>query len=124
MEFDIKKESFSNENFDVKTFLNNCLKPNADNESEIFNFKLKIIQREFMNEIDLNTNNLIKSSKTLEDDLKNINLLNNNLKFKLEDIIKNKIETKQLEEMEKIYTIKKKNDNLEKAISFLEKNNK
>lgn len=93
MELEIKKEHFTTDNFNVETLLNKCLK--NDTESEIFNFKLKIIQREFANEIDLNLGNLVKSSKGIEEDLKNVNLLNENIIKKTNDITKSKIDQKQ-----------------------------
>jgi hypothetical protein len=93
MEFDIKKENFTVDNFSAENLLNTFLK--NESEAEIFNFKLKIIQREFTNEIELNINNLIKATKSLDDDLKKVNLLNDNLTNKINQITKNKIDTKE-----------------------------
>ncbi len=93
MEFDIKKENFTVEGFSSENLLNTYLK--NESEAEIFNFKLKIIQREFTNEIGLNINNLLKASKSLDDDLKKVDLLNDNFKNKINEITKNKIDTKE-----------------------------
>jgi hypothetical protein len=93
MEFDIKKENFTVDNFSAENLLNTFLK--NESEAEIFNFKLKILQREFTNEIELNINNLIKASKSLDDDLKKVNLLNENVSNKINEITKNKIEAKE-----------------------------
>ena len=69
---DLNRENFSNENFNPKDFLNNLFNKNINNQnksndidSDIFSFKLKILQREFSNEIDLNSNNVLKSTKTI-----------------------------------------------------------
>ena len=93
MEFDIKKDNFTIEGFSSENLLNTYLK--NESEAEIFNFKLKIIQREFTNEIELNINNLLKASKSLNDDLKKVELLNDNFKNKINEITKNKIDTKE-----------------------------
>lgn len=66
----INKELFQKENFDIKTTINNNLSSNIFSESDLVSFKLKILQREFGNEIDLNMNNLLKFSKTLQSDIK------------------------------------------------------
>ena len=73
----IQKELFHNENYDVKQTVNSILSSNSNSESDLINFKLKILQREFGNEIDLNMNNLLKFSKTLENDIKQTELSNN-----------------------------------------------
>jgi hypothetical protein len=121
MELEIKKENFTNENFNPQNFLNSILKSNNDAESEIINFKLKILQREFSNELDLNTNNLLKFSKILESDIQQTNASNNMFLQNINLINKNKIDNKQLEEIEKAYKLKNKNKNLSKALSVLEK---
>jgi hypothetical protein len=121
MELEIKKENFTNENFNPQNFLNSILKSNNDAESEIINFKLKILQREFSNELDLNTNNLLKFSKILESDIQQTNASNNMFLQNINLINKNKIDNKQLEEIEKAYKLKNKNKNLSNALSVLEK---
>jgi hypothetical protein len=117
---DIKKEHFANENFDVKNFLNSYLKTNMETETDIFHFKLKIIQREFSNEIEMNTNNLLKFSKILENDIQQTNTAGKNFLHTMNEIGKNKIDSKQLEEVEKAYSIRDKNKNLQKALTYLE----
>jgi hypothetical protein len=77
MDSNINKEIFQKEGYDVKENLNKILKSNIDSESDIIHFKLKILQREFANEIELNLNNLLKFSKTLENDIKQTELSNN-----------------------------------------------
>lgn len=125
MEVEIKKENFAVENFDPKEFINTLLKSKTsiDSESEIINFKLKILQREFMNEIDLNTNNLLKFSKILESDIQQTKTSNKLFLQNVNEITKNKIENKQLEEVEKAFKINQKNRNLQLALSFLESEN-
>ena len=58
---DLNRENFSNEIFNPKDFLNNLFNKNINNQnknndidSDIFSFKLKILQREFSNEINKN----------------------------------------------------------------------
>ncbi len=122
MEFEIKKENFIKEDFDSKHFLNSLLKTNSDAESEILNFKLKILQREFTNELDLNLNNLMKFSKILESDITTANASNKIFLENVNHIMKNKIDNKELEELDKAFKIKNKNKNLIKALHQLEKN--
>ena len=121
MEYEIKKENFTSENFDPKKFLNSILKSNSDSESDIINFKLKIIQREFSNELDLNTNNLLKFSKILESDIHQTLQSNNLFLQNINQITKNKIDNKQLEDLEKAFKNKTKNKNLGKALCHIEK---
>lgn len=120
MEFEIKKENFTNDNFNPQNFLNTLLKNSSDAESEIINFKLKILQREFSNELDLNTNNLLKFSKILESDIAQTNASNNISLQNFNQINKNKIDSKQLQEIEKAYKLRGRNKNLNKALSVLE----
>jgi hypothetical protein len=77
MDSNINKEIFQKQPYDVKENLNKLLKSNIDSESDIVHFKLKILQREFANEIELNMNNLLKFSKTLETDIRQTELSNN-----------------------------------------------
>lgn len=84
---EIKKDNFSKENFSAINFLNESLNP--ESESDIFSFKLKIVQREFSNEVDLNFNNINKSFKNYSDDLKNLKLISNNYLVKINEIAHN-----------------------------------
>ena len=84
MDKDIKKENFSKENYSKINFLNEFL--NVESESEIFSFKLKIVQREFSNEVDLNFNNINKAFKNYTDDLKNLKKLSSIYLEKINDI--------------------------------------
>lgn len=90
-QFDIKKEVFSSDSFNAKDYLNSLFNnTKANNQpSDILSFKLKIIQREFSNIIDLNSNNVLKSSKTIEKDLNNINIINSSILNKLTTITSN-----------------------------------
>jgi membrane-associated HD superfamily phosphohydrolase len=123
MEIDIKKENFTVDNFDPKILLNNLLNNNADSESEIIKFKLKILQREFLNEIDLNTNNLLKFTKILENDIQATNTSNYVSLQNVKDMMKNKIESKRLEDLEKAFKIRGRNKNLQDAMVYLESEN-
>jgi hypothetical protein len=93
MELEIKKDNFIQDNFNVDNLLNSFLK--NENEAEIFSFKLNIIQREFNTDIEMNMNNLIKASKGLDDDLKNIKLLNDNCINRISESTKTKINPKE-----------------------------
>ncbi len=121
MEFEIKKENFTSDSFNPQNFLNSILKISSDAESEIINFKLKILQREFSNELELNTNNLLKFSKILETDINQTNASNNISFQNFSQINNNKIDNKHLQEIEKAFKLKNKNKNLTKALSVLEK---
>ena len=92
MDLELKKDKFLSDHFDTKTYINSFLKTNQDTELDIIIFKLKMIQREFAHEIDLNMNNIQKSNKTQEDDLKNVKIINTNITNKLDDITKNLLE--------------------------------
>lgn len=90
---DIKKENFVKENFSAVKFLNEFLKP--ESESEIFSFKLKIVQREFSNEVDLNFNNINKSFKNYSDDLKNLKLISTSYLGRVNEFSENLIGLKE-----------------------------
>jgi hypothetical protein len=93
MEFDIKKENFTQDNFNPIDVLNSFLK--NENEAEIFSFKLNLIQREFNNEIEMNLNNLIKASKGIDEDVRNIMLLNENCIAKINECSRTKMNPKE-----------------------------
>ncbi len=90
---DIKKENFAKENFSPINFLNEYLK--RESESEIFNFKLKIVQREFTNEVDLNFNNINKSFKNYSEDLKSLKLISTSYLGRITDLSENQISLKE-----------------------------
>jgi len=90
---DFKKENFTYSNFSSANFLSEFL--NAESESEIFSFKLKIIQREFSNEVDLNLNNINKSFKNYTEDLKNLKLISNGYLVKINDLENGLIDLKE-----------------------------
>ena len=91
MNFEINKEKFSSDDFKTKEYLNYLLGSSKENESsDILSFKLKIIQREFSNEIELNSNNVLKSSKTIGNDLKIVNQLQNLILDKVDKLMKGK----------------------------------
>ena len=119
MDADIKKEHFVNDNFDVKQFLNNRLKINSDSETDIFNFKLTMIQREFVNEMELNMNNLIKFSKIMETDINQTLTVNKNFSNAINELDKFKIDNNKLEELNKILMIENKNKKLEKSLNYI-----
>ena len=119
MDSEIKKENFTNDNYNVTQFLNARLKPNSESESDIFNFKLTMIQREFVNEMELNMNNLIKFSKILETDLNQTQTANKNFKTSINELDKYKLDNNQLEELNKIVMIKNKNKKLEKCLNYI-----
>jgi len=119
MESDLKKDHFTNENFDIKQFFNSRMKPNSESESDIFNFKLTMIQREFLNEIDLNMNNLIKFSKNIETDVYQTQIANRNFSNGINESDKFKLDNHKLEELNKIVMLKNKNEKIEKIFKFM-----
>jgi hypothetical protein len=119
MDSEIKKEHFTSENFDIKQFLNSRLKPNSESESDIFNFKLTMIQREFVNEMELNMNNLIKFSKIIETDINQTQTANRNFSYAMNELDKFKLDNLKLEELNKIVMMKNKNKKLEKCINYI-----
>jgi hypothetical protein len=119
MESDLKKEHFVKDNFDVKQFLNSRLKTNSESETDIFNFKLTMIQREFVNEMELNMNNLIKFSKIMEMDVNQTLNVNNAFADTINELDKFKIENNKVEELNKILMIRNKNKKIEKCLNYI-----
>ena len=115
-DLNINKEKFSNENFNAKEYLNTLLKQGIEGQSDLLSFKLKIIQREFSNDIDLNSNNVLKSGKTLENDLKIVNQFYSNIYKKVDSITNGKPETFITKKQELLV---QENKNLEKSIKFI-----
>jgi hypothetical protein len=124
MKNEINKDHFSSDKFDTKAYLNNLINSKQGSEADtesICNFKMKLLQREMTNLIEVNTNNLLKAPRLIEEDLKDISQLNNNINQKLNDIKKSQIESKNLDDLNKASGIKIKNKNLNKAIRQLDK---
>ena len=86
----LKRDQFSgnHKKFNVKDVLNSILKPDISTEDEIISFKLKLIQREFVTEIDSNLNKFLNYTKNLDEELKNFNQVNNNYITRVNDITK------------------------------------
>ena len=84
MDLKINKDDFSSTNFDTVNYLNNLLnKSKTITNSDLLAFKLKIVQREINSDIDLYSNNVVKSQGTLQGDLKLVNGLQNSVKQKI-----------------------------------------
>ena len=84
MDLKINKDDFSSENFEAINYLNNLLnKKRIITNSDLLAFKLKILQREINSDIDLYSNNVVKSQGTLQGDLKLVNGLQNAVKQKI-----------------------------------------
>jgi hypothetical protein len=84
MDLKINKDDFSSENFEAINYLNNLLNKNRIiTNSDLLAFKLKILQREINSDIDLYSNNVVKSQGTLQGDLKLVNGLQNAVKQKI-----------------------------------------
>ena len=84
MDLKINKDDLSSPNFDAINYLNNLLtKGKAITNSDLLAFKLKIVQREINSDIDLHSNNVVKSQGTLQGDLKLVNGLQNAVKQKI-----------------------------------------
>ena len=125
---DLNRENFSNEIFNPKDFLNNLFNKNTNNQnknndidSDIFSFKLKILQREFSNEIDLNSNNVLKSTKTIQDDLNSMNKIYNLIFTKMDNLLENnlKINKKGNFSKKKCENFININKNIDKSIEYL-----
>lgn len=124
MDNELNRDCFTKKDFNSKDFLNKLFasKPEGnilDTESEILSFKLKIIQREFSNEIDLSTNNLIKSAKTLHTDLGTIKLLNDNLLGKVTSLEDLQMSNRNLVDLEKVVEVQKANRNLNYSLKYI-----
>jgi hypothetical protein len=126
---DLDREKFSKEMFNSKEFLNNMYNKSLNNnnnknnamDSDIFSFKLKIIQREFSNEIDLNSNNVLKSTKTIQDDLNSINKIYSVILNKMDNLLDKKIKSNSKgnfskKKCEQYLNI---NKNIDKSIEYL-----
>ena len=84
MDLKINKDDFSSSNFDAINYLNNLLTKSKNiTNSDLLAFKLKIVQREINSDIDLYSNNVVKSQGTLQGDLKLVNGLQNAVKQKI-----------------------------------------
>ena len=84
MDLKINKDDFSKENFDAVNYLILLLsKTKTITNSDLLSFKLKIVQREINSDIDLYSNNVVKSQGALPGDLKLVNGLQNAVKQKI-----------------------------------------
>ena len=115
-DLNINKDKFSNENFNSKEYLNTLLKQGIEGQYDLLSFKLKIIQREFSNDIDLNSNNVLKSGRTLENDLKIVNQFYSNIFKKVDSITNGKPITFITKKHESLL---QGNKNIEKTIKYI-----
>ena len=129
MDLKINKDDFSNDDFDAVNYLNNLLtKGKTLTNSDLLSFKLKIVQREINSDIDLYSNNVVKSQQTLQGDLKLVNGLQNSVKNKIiKTFEKGNEQIKKESENESGFNIKviesnmKDLEKLNQAISFIRK---
>ena len=128
MDLNISKDDFSNENFDAVNYLNNLLlKGKVITNSDLLSFKLKIIQREISSDIDLYSNNVVKSGATLQGDLKLVNNLQNSVKTKINNTFEKDRLNKNKKEEENEFNIKviesylKDIEKLNKIIEYIKK---
>ena len=129
MDLKINKDDFSNDDFDAVNYLNNLLtKGKTLTNSDLLSFKLKIVQREINSDIDLYSNNVVKSQQTLQGDLKLVNGLQNSVKNKIiKTFEKGNEQNKKESENESEFNIKvietnmKDLEKLNQAISFIRK---
>ena len=128
MDLNISKDDFSNENFDAVNYLNNLLlKGKVITNSDLLSFKLKIIQREISSDIDLYSNNVVKSGATLQGDLKLVNNLQNSVKQKINNTFEKDRLNKNKKEEENEFNIKviesylKDIEKLNKTIEYIKK---
>ena len=131
MDLKINKDDFSSENFEAINYLNNLLNKNkVITNSDLLAFKLKILQREINSDIDLYSNNVVKSQGTLQGDLKLVNGLQNAVKQKIVKIFeKGNVKDKNKSKTENIFNIKivesnmKDIEKLNDAIASIRKEN-
>ena len=129
MDLKINKDDFSKENFDAVNYLNNLLsKTKTITNSDLLSFKLKIVQREINSDIDLYSNNVVKSQGALPGDLKLVNGLQNAVKQKIiKTFEKGNSNKKNKQENDNEFNIKiiesnmKDIDKLKEAITSLNK---
>ena len=128
MDLKISKDDFSIENFDAVSYLNNLLlKGKSITNSDLLSFKLKIIQREINSDIDLYSNNVVKSGTTLQGDLKIVNNLQNAVKQKIINTFEKGEQNKNKKEDENEFNIKiiesnlKDIEKLNKTIAYIRK---
>ena len=128
MDLKISKDDFSSENFDTVNYLNNLLsKGKAITNSDLLSFKLKIIQREINSDIDLYSNNVVKSGTTLQGDLKLVNNLQNAVKQKINNTFEKGEQNKNKKEDDNEFNIKiiesylKDIEKLNKTIGYIRK---
>ena len=129
MDLKINKDDFSSANFEAINYLNNLLNKNkAITNSDLLAFKLKILQREINSDIDLYSNNVVKSQGTLQGDLKLVNGLQNAVKQKIvKTFEKGNIKDKNKSKNENEFNIKivesnmKDIEKLNEAISLMKK---
>ena len=127
MDLKISKDDFSKENFDAVNYLNNLLlKKKSITNSDLLSFKLKIIQWEINSDIDLYSNNVVRSGNTLQGDLKLVNNLQSAVKQKINKTFE-KGESNKKKENDNEFNIKIIESNLRDiqklntAISFIQK---
>ena len=128
MDLKINKDDFSKENFDAVNYLNNLLsKTKTITNSDLLSFKLKIVQREINSDIDLYSNNVVKSQGTLQGDLKLVNGLQNSVKQKIIKTFEKGKNEKNKDKNENEFNVKivesnmKDTEKLNEAISFIRK---
>ena len=127
MDLKISKDDFSKENFDAVNYLNNLLlKKKSITNSDLLSFKLKIIQREINSDIDLYSNNVVRSGNTLQGDLKLVNNLQSAVKQKINKAFE-KEESNKKKDIDNEFNIKIIESNLRDiqklntVISFIQK---
>lgn len=120
MDYDLNREKFSSDCFDLKQFLNSLYNSKANlNESDIVSFKLQVIQREISNEIEINSANVLRASKTIINDLAILGSLHSNLLSKIEPLAK---QSKHISfDSQKATSYINSNNNIKQAIDILGK---
>ena len=128
MDLKINKDDFSFTNFDAVNYLDNLLnKSKTITNSDLLAFKLKIVQREINSDIDLYSNNVVKSQGTLQGDLKLVNGLQNSVKQKIIKTFEKGKNEKNKDKNENEFNVKivesnmKDIEKLNEAISFIRK---
>ena len=128
MDLKINKDDFSFTNLDTVNYLNNLLnKSKTITNSDLLAFKLKIVQREINSDIDLYSNNVVKSQGTLQGDLKLVNGLQNSVKQKIIKTFEKGKNEKNKDKNENEFNVKivesnmKDIEKLNEAISFIRK---
>lgn len=112
MSSEIKKVNFIDKNYDACEFIDKyCMSEKNINELDITIFKLKVIAKEFNNDVNTASKNLIKVSSTINTDFNSLYQNVDTLKKRYVGIKNNK-DKQDLDKLHKAAVLRKNNENL------------